>query len=56
MPDSALLVPQMKAIMFFLTCMVFLHYYWYILLSQMLIGYITKGAKEDLLQKTPTTA
>lgn len=44
-------VPFLHAMVIFLVCMNFLHYYWFILLSQMVFGYIFKGKADDLQQK-----
>jgi TLC domain len=49
MEHSDLLVSLMHSLLFFCVCMVMLHFYWFILLSQMLIGYVYKNKSDDLL-------
>lgn len=44
-------VPYLQSMAFFLSCMCFLHYYWFVLISQMLSAYIFKGELKDIVRK-----
>lgn len=41
---------------FFLSCMCFLHYYWFALISQMLSAFIFQGQLKDLQRKVDDPA
>lgn len=41
----------MHSMVFFLSCMLLLHYYWFVMISQMLFSLMFKGKIEDLQKK-----
>lgn len=56
LPQSEIRIKYIYSFCFFLGSLAFLHYYWFFMLTQMLLNYVFKGKGEDLLQKTENTA